>query len=125
MHDEPDTAAGRLDLAGAALASIGLAGLTWGLTAASRRAASTPAAALAAGPASRCWRCSCWERKAGARAMLPLALFASRAFVGLNLLTFLLYGALGVLLVAVPFVLIEAAAIRRPRPARRCCHCRP
>jgi predicted MFS family arabinose efflux permease len=39
--------------------------------------------------------------------MLPLVLFASRSFVGLNLLTFLLYGALGALLVAVPFVLIK------------------
>jgi MFS family permease len=37
-------------------------------------------------------------------------LFASRSFVGLNLLTFLLYGALGVMLVAVPFVLIQVQA---------------
>jgi predicted MFS family arabinose efflux permease len=48
------------------------------------------------------------EKRAGDDAMLPLALFSSRSFVGLNLLTFLLYGALGALLVLVPFVLIEA-----------------
>ncbi|MEP7243804.1 MAG: MFS transporter [Gammaproteobacteria bacterium] len=41
-------------------------------------------------------------------AMLPLGLFSSRPFVGLTVFTLLLYGALGGLLVAVPFILIEA-----------------
>jgi predicted MFS family arabinose efflux permease len=36
-------------------------------------------------------------------------LFASPSFVGLNLLTFFLYGALGALLILVPFVLIQVA----------------
>jgi predicted MFS family arabinose efflux permease len=49
------------------------------------------------------------ERRRGQQAMLPLSLFGSRSFVALNLLTFLLYGALGALMVLVPFVLIEAA----------------
>src|SRR5262249_60990722 len=44
----------------------------------------------------------------GNRAMMPLALFASRSFIGLTLLTFLLYGALGALLVLIPYVLICA-----------------
>jgi EmrB/QacA subfamily drug resistance transporter len=48
------------------------------------------------------------ERRRGDRAMMPLALFASRDFVGLTLLTFLLYSALGGLLVLLPYVLIEA-----------------
>jgi predicted MFS family arabinose efflux permease len=39
--------------------------------------------------------------------MMPVALFASRTFVGLTLLTLLLYGALGGLFVLVPYVLIE------------------
>ena len=39
---------------------------------------------------------------------MPLGLFASRAFVGLTVLTFLLYAALGGLLVLLPYVLIEA-----------------
>jgi hypothetical protein len=38
------------------------------------------------------------------------ALFGSSSFIGLTLLTLLLYGALGVLVVLVPYVLIEAAA---------------
>ena len=39
--------------------------------------------------------------------MTPLSLFASRPFVGLTVLTFLVYGALGGLLVALPFTLIH------------------
>ena len=41
--------------------------------------------------------------------MMPPALFASRSFIGLTLLTLLLYGALCALLVLIPYVLIEAA----------------
>ena len=40
--------------------------------------------------------------------MMPLALFGSPGFVGLTLLTLLLYGALGGLFVLVPYVLIVA-----------------
>jgi predicted MFS family arabinose efflux permease len=49
------------------------------------------------------------EGRKGERAMMPLALFGSASFVGLTLLTFLLYGALGGLFVLMPFLLIEAA----------------
>lgn len=109
LRDRPDRAEQPLDLAGAALASIGLAGLTWGLTAASAAGALGGSAALAIGVGvAMLVLFLLVERGAGEHAMLPFALFASRSFVGLNLLTFLLYGALGVLLVAVPFVLIEA-----------------
>ena len=45
----------------------------------------------------------------GNNAMIPAALFGSRALVGLNVLTFLLYGALGAFLILLPFFLIEAA----------------
>ena len=44
----------------------------------------------------------------GERAMMPLAMFASRSFIGLTLLTFFLYGALGGLLVLLPYTLITA-----------------
>ena len=40
--------------------------------------------------------------------MMPLALFGSSTFVGLTLLTLLLYGALGALTVLVPYLLIKA-----------------
>jgi predicted MFS family arabinose efflux permease len=48
------------------------------------------------------------ERRLGDRAMMPLSLFGSPSFVGLTLLTLLLYGALGGLFVLVPYVLIQA-----------------
>ena len=56
---------------------------------------------------------------------MPLAMFGARAFVGLTLFTFLLYGALGGLMLLLPYVLIEGARLfggrRRARP---CCRCR-
>jgi predicted MFS family arabinose efflux permease len=110
LDDQAVRPAQPLDLAGAALASAGLGSLTWGLTVASAAAAVSAQAALAIGLGLLGLVLFVLvERRAGDNAMLPLQLFASRAFVGLNLLTFLLYGALGVLLVGVPFVLIEAA----------------
>jgi EmrB/QacA subfamily drug resistance transporter len=111
LQDEPNRAAQPLDLVGAALASAGLAGLTWGLTSASVAGRVSSGAALASGLGLLILALFVFaEKRAGDNAMLPLQLFRSRSFVGLNLLTFLLYGALGVLLVAVPFVLIEAKA---------------
>ena len=50
------------------------------------------------------------EKFKGDRAMMPLALFGSASFIGLTLLTFLLYGALGALMVLMPYVLIQAAS---------------
>ena len=48
------------------------------------------------------------EKSYGEAAMMPLSLFGSASFIGLTLLTLLLYGALGGLLLLVPYVLIEA-----------------
>jgi hypothetical protein len=39
--------------------------------------------------------------------MMPLAVFAGRSFIGLNLLTFFLYGSLGGLVVLLPYFLIR------------------
>jgi predicted MFS family arabinose efflux permease len=49
------------------------------------------------------------EHRLGDKAMMPLVLFGSRGFVGLSALTFLLYAALGGLLVLLPYMLIEAS----------------
>ena len=48
------------------------------------------------------------EKSYGEAAMMPLSLFGPASFIGLTLLTLLLYGALGGLLLLVPYVLIEA-----------------
>jgi EmrB/QacA subfamily drug resistance transporter len=48
------------------------------------------------------------EIRRGDRALVPMTLFSTPAVVGLNVVTLLLYGALGALLVLLPYVLIEA-----------------
>lgn len=97
------------DYAGGLVATLALGALTWGLTvwSASDRFSAGALAAIAAGIALSLLFLGI-EKRRGAEAMVPLLLFGSRAFVGLTLLTFLLYGALGGILVVLPFTLIEA-----------------
>ncbi|HEX4292647.1 MAG TPA: MFS transporter [Rhizomicrobium sp.] len=109
-----DTRAGAdrasLDVLGGLLATVGLGALTWALTIGSGRAGWNGEAILAAAAGAALTLAFVWlERVRGERAMMPLALFGSRTFVGLTLLTFFLYGALGGLLVLLPYVLIVAA----------------
>jgi EmrB/QacA subfamily drug resistance transporter len=92
-----------LDLAGAALAVAGLASLTWGLTV---RFSADAAMMLGAG-VGLLLAFFLVEKRKGDRAMMPVSLFASRPFVGLTVLTFLLYGAMGGIFVLLPYVLIE------------------
>ena len=106
-----ESAEGRqpLDWPGAAGATVALAGLTWALTTWSSTHVMSTAGwiALAAGIVALVAFLAV-EHNRGDRAMMPLSLFGSRPFVGLTLLTFLLYGALGGLLVLLPYVLIQA-----------------
>ena len=97
-----------LDATGAILATAGLGLATWALTEGSGRGWSI-AALLALVAGGLLLIVFVWaERKLGDRAMMPLTLFASPSFVGLTVLTFLLYGALGGLFVLMPYLLIEA-----------------
>jgi predicted MFS family arabinose efflux permease len=48
------------------------------------------------------------EHRRGTRAMMPLELFKGRCFSGLNLLTFLLYGAFAAAMLLIPYVLITS-----------------
>ena len=104
VTDEANPDRPRLDLAGAALAAAGLAILTWGLTTTGYRTWAGLGGGLAL-----LGLFILVEKRKGDRAMMPLALFSSRAFAGLTILTFLLYGALGGVMVLIPFVLIEAS----------------
>lgn len=47
------------------------------------------------------------ERTKGDRAMMPLSLFATSSFIGITLLTLMLYAALGGLIVLLPYMLIS------------------
>jgi EmrB/QacA subfamily drug resistance transporter len=99
-----------LDATGALLATFGLGALTWALTVGSSAQGWTPRMlVLGAAAVVSLLLFVAVERRRGERAMMPLSLFVSRAFTGLTLLTLLLYGALGVLFVLVPYFLIEAA----------------
>lgn len=99
---------GQLDWAGGVLATAALGVLTWALTLWSSRHAASLGTWLGLGAGTILLLLFLMvQRRLGDRAMMPLAMFGSRAFVGLSLLTFLLYGALGGLLVLLPFLLIN------------------
>lgn len=98
----------RLDAVGAVLATAGLGLATWGLTEGSSTGWSPLASTMVLAGALLLVLFVWSEGRQGERAMMPLALFGSSSFVGLTLLTFLLYGALGGLFVLVPYILIEA-----------------
>jgi EmrB/QacA subfamily drug resistance transporter len=109
VEESREPGAGRTDYAGAALVTIGLGGLTYSLTLASatRQFSIAAQATLALGLVMLVG--FIWvEHRRGGRAMMPLALFEGRCFSGLNLLTFLLYGAFGAAMLLLPYVLITS-----------------
>jgi EmrB/QacA subfamily drug resistance transporter len=99
-----------LDWGGALLFAAGLGLLTWALTVSSGQGgwsgSTVTAASVSFGLLIFFVVVEDW---CGDRAMIPLALFTSKSFVGLTLLTLLLYGALGGLFVLIPYVLIKEA----------------
>ena len=111
IRDTPRGEAARpLDLLGGILATAALAALTYALTVGTGHDGWTLPAllALALGVILLAAFVRTEILRAD-RAMIPTALFASREFVGITLLTLFLYGALGALLVLVPYVLIATA----------------
>jgi EmrB/QacA subfamily drug resistance transporter len=103
-----DSAGERVDILGAAAATLGLGGVVYGLLESGERGFkdSRVAASLVIG-ALLLILFVIVERRRGQRAMMPLALFRSPTFAGANLLTFFLYGALGGLMFFLPFNLIQ------------------
>ena len=99
---------GPLDLPGAALATIGLAALVFGLIEASTSQWTDPRVWLpiAAGVAALAGFVFVEARSA--HPMVPLGLFRIRAFSGANLLTLFLYAALSATFFLLPFQLIQA-----------------
>ncbi len=106
VRDPPRGDRRPLDAAGAALATGALGALTWALTTGSGRGGWTKQAwtTLALGVALAAAFVAV-ERRRGDRAMAPPAMFGSPSFVGLTLLTLLLYGAMGGLFVVIPYTL--------------------
>jgi EmrB/QacA subfamily drug resistance transporter len=102
-----EAAAGPVDMAGAASATLGLAGVVFALIEAPARGWGSPAvlAAAAIGVAGLAAFLAVEAR--GRWPMLPLGLFRNRDFAGANLLTLLLYAALGGSLYFFPLDLIQ------------------
>jgi EmrB/QacA subfamily drug resistance transporter len=109
-------AAPRLDLAGAALAAAGLAGITYGLTAWPARGLGSPwvLAPLALGAAALAAFLAV-ERRVAAP-MLPLQVFAVRTFAAANAATLAVYAALGGVIFLVVLALQVVAGFA-PLPA--------
>lgn len=109
VAESHETGGGRTDYAGALLATLGLGGLTYALTlwSATGHVGGETTAALAAGIVMLAAFLVA-EYRRGERAMLPLVLFENRCFSGLNLLTFLLYGAFGAAMLLIPYVMISS-----------------
>jgi EmrB/QacA subfamily drug resistance transporter len=101
------SAAAELDLAGAGLVTLGLGGVVFAFIEAPLRHWDSPAvlAALAIGIAATATFVAVESRRRAP--MLPLALFRQRDFAGTNLLTLLLYAALGGGLFFLPLNLIQ------------------
>jgi EmrB/QacA subfamily drug resistance transporter len=107
VPESRDEGAGRLDVIGAALATIGLGALVFGLIEGPARSWGSPVvlASVLTGVAGLTAFIGAETRVSSP--MMPLGLFRSPTFGGANLLTLLLYGAFGGALFWLPFNLIQ------------------
>lgn len=97
-----------LDGLGAALATLSLAAFVYALIAAPDRRPGDPRVLASAAFGLVSGAAFLWlQARRKTEAMLPLGLFGANSFTGISLLTFLLYAALGGLLVVLPYMLIE------------------
>lgn len=103
------TRTGGLDWPGAACITIALGLSTWALTGASDPDANTAALLVAGAVGLAAFALfGTIELRRGEDALMPLFLVRRPTFLGLTLLTLLLYAALGGLIVVLPYVLIRA-----------------
>lgn len=109
VPESRDESAGeRLDILGAATATLGLGGVVYALVESASRGFTDQrvGVSLAAGILLLVLFVIV-ERRRRERAMMPLALFRSKTFAGANLLTLFLYAALSGLMFFLPFNLIQ------------------
>jgi EmrB/QacA subfamily drug resistance transporter len=107
VPESRDPNAGRLDLVGAALGTLGLAGLVFGLLEAPRFGFHHPAIVLSLLAGMAMLAAFIWSEARSSAPMLPLDVFRSRTFSGANLLTLLLYAAMSGAMYFLPFALIQ------------------
>lgn len=100
-----ETASGPLDLIGSLLITLGLGGVVYAFVVSGLEGWNLRTAGALTGGVLTLAAFIAVERRI-ANPILPFALFANRAFSGINVMTFLLYGALGGLFFFLPFVMI-------------------
>ncbi len=99
--------AARLDLPGAALVTLGLGGLVYGLIESSRRGWTDPAVMAGLLVGVMALAAFVFVEARVASPMLPLGLFRSPTFAGANAVTLFLYGALACVFFFLPLDLIQ------------------
>lgn len=107
VPESRDEKARRLDLPGAALATMGLGGVVFGLLEAPRLGYVHPGILTGLIGGTLMLAAFVVVERHASEPMVPLDLFRSRTFTGANLLTLLLYAALGGAFFFVPFDLIQ------------------
>lgn len=105
--DSASDSAGRVDWPGALLATIGLGGLVAGFIESANLGWRSPLVLASLIVGFVCLGALVFFEARVASPMLPLALFDSRSFTGANLLTLLLYSALGIFFFLFPLNLIQ------------------
>src|SRR5262249_57764231 len=100
-------ATGTIDVGGASLATGGLGSLVYGLIESSRLGFGHPAVITTLVLGAALLAAFAWAEARKAHPMVPPRLFASSDFTGANLLTLLLYAALGGALFFLPLDLIQ------------------
>lgn len=98
---------GRLDWLGATLATVGLGAIVFGLIEAGQKGVGHWGVLSAIALGTIALLAFLWIEAHSRNPMMPLSLFRSATFSGANLLTFLLYAALGGALFFLPFNLIQ------------------
>ena len=107
VTENPDRETTRIDWLGAILAAFGLGGLVYGLIESSQVGFNDRSVMMALAAGTVVLILFLFVESRLSQPMLPLQLFRSRTFAGTNLLTFLLYAALGGTLFLLPLNLIQ------------------
>ena len=102
-----EAAGGPLDWLGSLLVTVGLGGLVFGLIEAGALGLGHPKVLIALTIGAAALGGFITAEARAVAPMMPLAFFRSRTFAGANLLTFLLYAALGGIIFFLPFNLIQ------------------
>jgi EmrB/QacA subfamily drug resistance transporter len=102
-----ENARGKLDWPGALFVTLGLAGIVYGLIESGATGLGQPPVLIALALGLLALIVFLLVEARAAQPMVPLKLFRSRSFLGANLLTFFLYGALSASTYFIPFDLLQ------------------